>query len=123
MKMLRQLPQGLGDPIETLTSYQLGDDIYTVQEVAGGRFIFLDEGGAETNGALAGRANVPFQEEVQDRREGQEAGTVHSQNTRLTDATSLFVSSLQTFPPYQRAVGGADCYLCSPDPCTGGDND
>lgn len=103
MKMLRHLPDNLGEPTQKVITYQKGDDEYIVIESAGGRFIFLDEGGAGSS--IVDRVrDVQQQTDVQDSQQGQEGGSGYSQGQGRQTPEGLLVSEVQTISSDQHTV-------------------
>lgn len=103
MKMLRHLPDDPGEMVQRLTTYRKGSDEYTVLETAGGRFIFLNEGGEGSNVVDPVR-DVLQQEEVQDGGQSQEAGSVDRQDQGVTVPAGISVPDMPSFSPDQHTV-------------------
>lgn len=101
--MLRQLPDDPGEQVQRLTTYRKGSDEYIVLESAGGRFIFLDEGG-QGNSIVDPIRDVFQQEEVQDGGQGQETGSGDRQDQGVTAPEGVPMPYMSDISPDEHAV-------------------
>lgn len=102
MKVLRRLPDDVGEPIEVVTKYKKGNVNYIVSTTSGGRMIYSYEdeqvqvrGGQEAR-EVVGVFDVPHEEEIHQHGQSQEGGTNDSQVQGERQATApVPMSSMQ----------------------------
>lgn len=101
--MLRRLPDDPGEQVQRLTTYRKGSDEYIVLESAGGRFIFLDEGG-EGDSIVDPIRDVFQQEEVQDSSQSQASRAFYSQRQGNANAAGIPVPDMPSISSDQHTV-------------------
>lgn len=96
MKVLRHLPDGLGEPTEVHEIYEKEDKTYIVQATEAGRMIY--EYDTEELSELVASSNVLHEEEVQQQGESEVGGSPRGEATGQQDAESVPMPELQEVP-------------------------
>lgn len=97
MKILRYLPEGVGEPVETSRRYERGNTVYIVQHNEAGRMIYTYE--REETTIVDGSEDVSREEEVQQQGEGEQSSPQHSESTgEQSPSTHIPMSRLQEVP-------------------------
>lgn len=111
MKVLRRLPDDVGDPVEVATKYRRGDTTYIVHQTSGGRMIYAYENEQlqahprQEAREVVGVLDVLHEEEIQHPSESQESSSHNGQDEREREiAAPISMSFVQEISPLHREV-------------------
>ena len=96
MKILRHLPDGLGEPTEVQKIYKKEDKTYIVQANEAGRMIYEYDTGELSE--LVASSNMLHEEEVQQQGESEGDGSLRGEATGRQVAESVPMPQLQEIP-------------------------
>lgn len=111
MKVLRRLPDDVGDPVEVASKYRRGNTTYIVHQTSGGRMIYayedeqLQEHPRQEAREVVGVLDVLYEEEIQQPSESQESSSHTGQDERERETTApVSMPFVQELSPLHREI-------------------